>query len=161
MGTAGRFQAAMSRFIGMAALLAVSFGGRFSSQPGLPASSLPDTVITIRANSSTLEFDPPAIAARQGTRLRLRFVNEGTLPHNLVITRDEEDIDSLAAAASRAGQDFVPHALEAKLVAWTPLASPGQTVEVTFVVPPPGVYTYVCLMTGHTNSMMGTLRSLR
>ena len=120
-----------------------------------------DTTITVHANSSTLEFDPPSIAVKQGTRLRLRFVNAGTLPHNVVIVRNEDDIDSLAAVASRAGKDFVPHALETRLIAWTPLASPGQTVEVTFVVPPPGVYTYVCLMTGHTNSMMGTLRSLR
>ena len=126
-----------------------------------PATLRADTTITVRAQSSTLEFDPPALAVKQGTRLRLRFINEGTLPHNFVLVRNEEDIDSLAAAAARIGKDFVPHAMEAKLVAWTALASPGDTVEVTFLVPPPGVYTYVCLMTGHTNSMMGTLRSLR
>jgi len=120
-----------------------------------------DTTVIVRAESSTLEFNPPELAVKQGTRLKLRFINAGTLPHNFVLVRHDDDIDSLAAVAARVGKDFVPHAMEAKLVAWTTLASPGDTVEVTFIVPPPGVYTYVCLMTGHTNSMMGTLRSLR
>ncbi|HTL06059.1 MAG TPA: plastocyanin/azurin family copper-binding protein [Gemmatimonadales bacterium] len=138
--------------------MALALGGERSLRPARLGA---DTTVTVRAESSTLEFNPPELAVKQGTRLKLRFINAGTLPHNFVLVRDEDDIDSLAAAAARVGKDFVPHALEGKLVAWTTLASPGDTVEVTFIVPPPGVYTYVCLMTGHTNSMMGTLRSLR
>lgn len=125
------------------------------------AQAPPDTTITIRANSSTLEFDPPTIAVKHGVRLRLRFVNTGTLPHNIVLVKNEDDIDALAAAASKAGGSYVPLAEPDKLLAYTTLASPGQTVEVTFVVPPPGAYAYVCMMSGHANSMLGTLRSLR
>lgn len=120
-----------------------------------------DTTIVIRAGSSTLEFDPPTIAAKAGARIRLRFVNEGTLPHNLVVVKDEDDIDALAEAASKVGGDYVPLSQKEKLIGYTTLASPGQTVELVFVVPPAGVYTYVCLLTGHSNSMLGTLRSLR
>ncbi|MGH7710137.1 MAG: plastocyanin/azurin family copper-binding protein [Gemmatimonadaceae bacterium] len=46
-------------------------------------------------------------------------------------------------------------------MAFTTLASPGQTVEVTLTVPPPGEYTYICLFPGHATSMFGTLRALR
>ena len=120
-----------------------------------------DTTVTLRAISSTLEFDPALIAAKHGTRVRVRFVNTGTLPHNLVIVRNEDDIDDLAAAAAKTGGDFVPVAQKAKLIAYSALASPGQTVDVTFVMPPPGDYTYVCMMTGHSNTMLGKLRSLR
>jgi plastocyanin len=120
-----------------------------------------DTTVTLKAISSTLEFDPAVIAAKHGTRVRIRFVNTGTLPHNLVIVRNEDDIDDLAAAAAKTGGDFVPVAQKAKLIAYSTLASPGQTVEVTFVMPPLGEYTYVCLMTGHSNTMLGKLRSLR
>jgi plastocyanin len=120
-----------------------------------------DTTVTLRAISSTLEFDPAVIAAKHGTRVRIRFVNTGTLPHNLVIVRNEDDIDDLAAVAAKTGGDFVPVAQKAKLIAYSALASPGQTVEVTFVMPPPGDYTYVCMMTGHSNTMLGKLRSLR
>ena len=139
--------------------LALSLAG--TSAVAAQAATPPDTTITIKANSSTLEFDPPTIAVRQGTRLRLRFINSGTLPHNLVLVRNEDDIDALAAAASKAGGNYVPLDAKEKLIAYTVLASPGQTVEVSFVVPAPGVYTYVCMMSGHANSMLGTLRSLR
>ncbi|MEP7346751.1 MAG: plastocyanin/azurin family copper-binding protein, partial [Gemmatimonadaceae bacterium] len=100
-----------------------------------------DTTITIRANTSALEFDPPSIAARNGTRVRIRFMNMGTLPHNFVLVRNENDIDDLAAAAAKAGGDYVPLALKAKLIAYSTLTSPGQSVDVTFVMPPPGEYT--------------------
>jgi plastocyanin len=128
----------------------------------LRAQEAPDTTITIRAESSTLEFQPPRISAKQGTTVRLRFVNAGTLPHNVVIPRHDGDIDALAVAAYQAGETgYVPESEKGKLLAFTTLASPGDTVEVTFVVPPPGEYTYVCLFPGHANSMLGTLRSLR
>lgn len=119
-----------------------------------------DTTITVRAATSALEFDPATIAVKQGKRVRLRFINAGTLPHNLVFVRDDADIDALAAEASKAGGDYVPLAQKDKMFAYTTLASPGQTVELVFVVPPPGTYTYVCLMSGHSNMMLGTLRSL-
>ena len=128
---------------------------------GLDLGAIADTVVTIRTVSSTLQFDPQHLSIRQGTRVRLRLVNDGTLPHNLVIVRRDEDIDELAAAASKGGADYIPHQLAEKMIAWTGLASPGDTVEVSFVVPPPGEYPYVCLMSGHSMSMFGTLRSLR
>lgn len=128
----------------------------------LAAQAKADTTITIRADGSTLEFQPARISVKNGTRLRLRFVNAGTLPHNFVIPRSDDDIDALAVAAYQAGESgFVPVADREKLLAFTALASPGDTVDVTFVVPEPGEYTYVCLFPGHANSMLGTLRSLR
>ena len=121
-----------------------------------------DTTITIRANGSTLEFTPTHVSAKAGTRVRLRFVNEGTLPHNVVVPKSDEDIDALVLAAYKAGETgYVPMELKHKLVGWTSLASPGESVEVTFTVPPAGEYTYVCLFPGHSNSMLGTFRALK
>lgn len=120
-----------------------------------------DTTITIKAVSSSLEFVPTSIAVKQGTRVKLRLVNEGTLPHNFVLPRSEDDIDALAMAAMAEGGDYVPDDMKEKLIAFTALASPGQTVEVTFIAPPAGTYTYVCLMSGHAAMMLGTFRSQR
>lgn len=136
-------------------LLLVALPGALSAQQAV------DTTVVIKANGPVLEFDPPALFLKEGTRVRLRFVNEGTLPHNVVFVRDEDDIDPLAEAAMREGGDYVPKNMKAKMVAFTKLASPGETVETTFVVPPAGKYMYVCLMSGHANLMLGTLRSLR
>jgi plastocyanin len=126
------------------------------------AQSAVDTTITIRASGSTLEFTPTRVSARAGTRLRIRFINDGTLPHNLVVPKSDDDIDTLALAAYQAGETgYVPVDLKAKLLGWTTLASPGESVETTFVVPAAGEYTYICLFPGHSNSMLGTLRSLK
>jgi uncharacterized cupredoxin-like copper-binding protein len=121
-----------------------------------------DTTITIKAFSSTLEFVPASITLKAGTRVRLRFQNEGTYPHNFVLPKKDDDIDDLAAAAMNAGDTgFVPTAMKDKLFAWTGLVSAGDVGEITLVVPPPGKYTYVCLFPGHPASMLGTLRSLK
>lgn len=121
-----------------------------------------DTTITVRAVGSNLEFEVPEIAVKNGKRVKLRFVNAGTLPHNIVFAREDKDVDVLAAAASEAYKTGdVPVQLKDRMIAYSTLASPGQTVAVTFVVPPPGEYTYVCLISGHYNSMLGTLRSLK
>ena len=121
-----------------------------------------DTTITIRAAGSTLEFTPTRVSAKAGTRVRIRFVNEGTLPHNVVVPKSDDDIDALALAAYKAGETgYVPMELKEKLVGFTALASPGESVEMTFVVPAAGEYTYVCLFPGHANSMLGTFRALK
>lgn len=125
--------------------------------PGLAA----DTVITLRTLGSTLEFTPARISAKHGTRVTIRYVNEGTIPHNWVLLYDEDDLDLVGPAAyDAAATGYIPMAEKDKLVAWTDLASPGETVEVTFTVPPPGEYTFACLFPGHHNMMLGTLRSL-
>lgn len=147
--------------IGIGAALAGAFDGS-SAAPLRAGQGGADTTITIRASGSTLEFTPTRVSAKAGTRVRIRFVNDGTLPHNVVVPKSDDDIDSLAIAAYAAGQTgYVPMDMKDKLVSWTALASPGESVEATFVVPAAGEYTYVCLFPGHANSMLGTLRALK
>lgn len=121
----------------------------------------PATVITLRTEGPNLEFLPALIAARAGTRVVLRYVNGGDLPHNLAIVRDEADIDMLVNAAYEAqGTGFIPVDMADRMIAYTPLLSPGDSVDLELVVPPPGSYTYICLFPGHANMMLGTLRSI-
>ena len=142
--------------LGSAVAFRAGDGPRFTMIQGA------DTMITVRASSSTLEFNPTRVSAKAGTRVRIRLVNDGTLPHNLVVPKEDDDIDALAIAAyDAAATGYVPTAMKDKLVVWTALASPGESVEATFVVPAAGEYTYVCLFPGHANSMLGTLRALK
>lgn len=128
---------------------------------GRPSLSAGDTTITIRSTGTDLEFLPNRISARQGTRVTVRYVNEGTLPHNFVVVKDEGDIDTLGRAAFQAKDtNYVPLQYESKMIAHTALAHPGETVEVTFIMPPAGEYFFVCLYSGHYNMMVGTLRAL-
>ena len=147
---------------GSLVVLAAGGAGLGSSVRLTPGKQAPDTTITIRASSSTLEFTPTRVSAKAGTRLRIRFVNDGTLPHNVVVPKSDGDLDAIALAAYAAGETgYVPMAMKDKLVGWTALASPGESVEMTFLVPAAGEYTYVCLFPGHSNSMLGTLRALK
>ena len=142
--------------LGSVVALRAGEGPRFTTVQGA------DTTITIRASSSTLEFNPTRVSAKAGTRVRIRFVNDGTLPHNFVLPKKDDDIDALVQAAyDAAGTGYVPTAMKDKMVGWTALASPGESVEATFVVPAAGEYTYICLFPGHANSMLGTLRALK
>lgn len=125
------------------------------------AAQEPDTTITIRTTGSDLEFVPSTIALRQGTRARIRYINNGAFPHNIAIVRAEADIDVLGVAAFKAASTgYVPMDEKERMFAWSELAEPGSTIEFTFVVPPPGEYPFVCLYSGHYNMMVGTLRSL-
>lgn len=120
-----------------------------------------DTTIVIRTFGSNLEFVPSRIAVEQGTRVRIRYVNEGIFPHNVVVVKDGDDIDALGEAAFDAAEtDYVPLQYEDRMFAYSELAAPGETVEFTFEVPPAGEYFFVCLYSGHYNMMIGTLRSL-
>jgi uncharacterized cupredoxin-like copper-binding protein len=121
-----------------------------------------DRTVTIRTSGSNLSFEPDAVSLKTGTRVRIQYVNDGVLPHNFVLLRSEDDLDDLGAAAYEAeATGFVPLDEKDKLIAYTALAAPGMTVTVTFVVPEPGEYTFVCLFPGHYNVMLGTLRALR
>lgn len=122
----------------------------------------PDTTITLRTTGSAMEFAPSRLAVKHGTNVRLRYVNDGTLPHNFVLMWDVNDIDMLGMAAYDASATgYVPLEFEDKMIAYSDLVVPGDTAEIDFVVPNPGEYTYVCLYAGHYNMMIGTLRSLR
>ena len=169
-GTAGKigsrsWRGTSAALIAGAAVLAA---GAFSFVGAAPASARAaavaapaDTTIEIRTTGSNLEFSPSRIAAKQGATVTIRYTNDGTLPHNWVLVKEEADIDVLGPAAFQAGDtDYVPLQHEEKMFAHSPLAKPGETVEVTFEVPPAGEYYFVCLYPGHYNMMVGTLRSL-
>ena len=152
----------------LSAVALVALAAVVEAQPAKPATPAPtakapvDTTIDVMAMGSTLEFQAPEITVKAGKRVRLRFMNHGTLPHNLVIAKSEDDVDALIAASANAYKTgYVPVEMKDKMIGWTTLASPGQTVEFDFVAPPPGKYTYICLISGHYNSMFGTLRTLK
>jgi plastocyanin len=121
-----------------------------------------DTTVVVRSEGPNLEFLPARIAVKNGLKLRVRYVNDGLLPHNIVFPRDENDIDDLAmGAAESAATGYVPLGQKEKLFAYSTLAKPAETRDLVFTVPPPGEYRFVCLYPGHQNAMVGTLRSLR
>jgi len=121
-----------------------------------------DEVVTIRAVGSKLVYETTEIEVEAGTTVTIRLDNsESTMPHNVVVLKNRDDIRPVGMAALQAQQtDYVPESESDKMIAHTALARPGEVVEVTFEVPPAGEYPYVCTYPGHFQTMRGTLISV-
>jgi azurin len=129
---------------------------------GVPAD--PPRTITITGGDD-MKFNVATITARAGEPLRLRFVSTGTIPkvamaHNVVVLKPATDVTKFIneGAAFRTA-DFIPPAMKDAVIAKTPFAGPGETVQVVFTAPSkPGRYPFVCTFSGHFQAgMKGTL----
>jgi azurin len=112
-----------------------------------------------------MKFSVTEIAAKPGETIHLQLKNIGTLPkiamsHNVVVLKPTTKVVEFnSAGASARDTDFIPPAMKSEIVASTPLAGPGETVDVTFKVPAAaGTYPFMCTFPGHfTAGMKGNL----
>ena len=115
--------------------------------------------------SEDMKFSMATIAAKPGEQLRIRLVAKGSMPkiamaHNFVVlNKGAKVVDFATAAMNARATDFIPAEKKADILAHTPLAGAGETVEVTFKVPAAaGEYPYLCSFPGHFQAgMKGSL----
>jgi azurin len=121
----------------------------------LASAANPRTVVI--KGGDDMKYDVTAITAKAGESLRVQVVTTGKIPkfamaHNFVLLKPGTDAKAFADQAMRATPDssYIPAAQKAQVIAFTKLAGPGETVEVTFTVPSkPGKYEYICTFPGH------------
>lgn len=131
---------------------------------GTQASADADTEVVLQPRGNEMQFEQTEFSVEAGQTVRLVFENTATSPsmaHNVVILTDDDDAtaERIGEAGLQAGQpnDYVPQDDEAVL-AYTPVAQPGETVEITFTAPSePGTYRYICTFPGHWATMQGTM----
>lgn len=133
-----------------------------TTTPKTPQHAAADSVVTIKAVGSKLAYETTELELQAGTTVTLRFDNsESSMPHNIVLLTARDHIRTVGIAGLQARQtDYVPESESDKILAHTTLARPGQIVEITFEVPPPGEYPYICTYPGHFQTMRGTLTSV-
>ena len=113
----------------------------------------------------TMRFNVTALEAAANEEVVLTFTNKGTLPkqamgHNVVILKPGTDVAAFGnGAVTAAATDYVPAdgALAAQIVAHTKLLGPGETDTITFTLPAPGTYPFICSFPGHWALMQGTI----
>ena len=110
-----------------------------------------------------MKFEQTEFTVKPGQTVRLTFQNTATNPamvHNVVVVRTQADVNPVGQAAMGAGDtEYVPASEAGRILAYTPLAQPGDTVEVEFTAPgTPGDYPYICTFPGHYLMMVGTMR---
>src|SRR5689334_8019005 len=115
--------------------------------------------------SDDMKYDKTTIEAKPGEQIKIKLTPKGTMPkiamsHNVVVLKLGTDAAAFVTAGANArATDFIAPAENAKVIAHTPLAANGESVEVAFKVPAaPGSYPYVCTFPGHfVAGMKGTL----
>jgi azurin len=115
--------------------------------------------------SDAMKYDITTIQAKPGETLHIVLKNVGSMPkvamaHNVVVLKPGTD----AAAFTTAGltsrdTDYIGPSVRAQVLAATPLAGAGETVELTFKVPAKrATYPFVCTFPGHfASGMHGTI----
>jgi azurin len=112
-----------------------------------------------------MKYSLTAITAAPGEELRIRLSAKGVIPkvamaHNVVVLEITTDIETLLKEGGPFREnDFIPPTMMNQVIAKTPLAGPGERVQVTFTVPTtPGDYPFLCTFAGHYQAgMKGTL----
>lgn len=124
----------------------------------LPPPKLEKVELVIGAIASTMTFDKTTLTVPAGAEVHLVLsdAKPGTLMHNWVLVKPGTEA-AVAAAGLPAGPAGNYVTAGPDVLAFTPLAKPGGTSEVTFQAPPPGSYPYICSFPGHYLIMKGTL----
>ncbi|CAM3305665.1 plastocyanin/azurin family copper-binding protein [Rhodothermus bifroesti] len=125
---------------------------------GWAAQAEPVKEIVIEPVGDELKFKQTEFTVQPGETVRLIFKNTAkVMPHNVVVlnTSSPAVVNRVGTAAITA-KDYVPD--DPAILAYTKLAQPGETVEVTFKAPAtPGRYRYICTFPGHFSMMQGTM----
>jgi len=125
----------------------------------LPAPSAPKVEIQIASVANLMAFDKKALTVPTGAEVHLTLKNNATmqtLPHNWVLVRTGTEAKVAAEGLDKAAD--AGYVVEGdNVLAYTPLAPPGKSVEVTFTAPGPGKYPYICTFPGHYIMMKGVL----
>lgn len=119
-----------------------------------------DVELVVAAEKNAMAFAVERIEAPAGSRVRLVMDNSETtsraMVHNVVVVDSPSAVDRVGQAISG---DPDEEALDPAIVAYTPLAGPGERTAVVFEMPPPGEYPFICTFPGHYSFMQGTLVS--
>ncbi|WP_347158760.1 plastocyanin/azurin family copper-binding protein [Pontibacter chitinilyticus] len=132
-----------------------------------PASIETDSLIQqvqelqLTAVGNTLEemhFKQDTLQVKPGALVKLELINEAQdmpMVHNVVFTAPGKYKEvALEGAAIGASGNYVPE--DKNVVAASPMALPGQTVEMEFTAPTqPGTYEFVCTYPDHWQRMNG------
>lgn len=120
------------------------------------------TTIKMKTDGIKLGYSVTEIQAKAGDILRIQYINNSDMNHNIVLVGEEADIRPVGVAALQAmASDWIPEKEMQRIIAYSKLAYSGDTIEFIFKVPPPGIYPYICTYSAHWTQMQGRLISTK
>ena len=135
-------------------------GGEKAADTGSSAAQDAVTEIVIRPVGDQMQYETEAFTVKAGSRVRLVMDNIATvdaMQHNVVILTPGADGNAVGMAALQAGEanQYLPE--DPAILFYTPLAKPGERVEVEFTAPEAGSYPFICTFPGHFGLMKGIM----
>lgn len=131
--------------------------------PSVTASTVPDAAkkveLEIASVGDTMFFDKKTLTVPTGAQVHLTLKNNGKLAvmqHNWVLVKKGTEA-KVALGGMEKAQEAGYVVPSDDVLAYTPLAPPQKTVEVSFTAPAPGDYPYICTFPGHYVVMKGVL----
>lgn len=114
---------------------------------------------------NSMEYDKTEITAKPGQKITIRLTTESdfkatAMSHNFVLLKQTADVKALIKESIRySDNDYIAPDMTDQIIAYTAMASGGETVEVTFTAPTkPSKYMFICTFPGHfLAGMKGTL----
>jgi azurin len=129
--------------------------------PGAEQLNFSDT-IQLKAGDE-MKFDKELFRVKAGKKLVLRLTNTAkksstAMTHNVVILVKGTDIADFADAVHTGkSEQYVPASVATLVIAHTPVVAGGDTEQVSFTIPSPGVYDFICSFPGHWGTMQGKI----
>ena len=129
--------------------------------PGIEKLDFTDSIL-LKANDN-MRFDKELFRIRAGKKISLIFKNTGaksatSMTHNVVILKSGIDIADFADIARNAKtEQYVPSSLDSLIIAHTRLVGGGDSDQVEFIIPKPGIYDFICSFPGHWGTMQGKI----
>ena len=119
-----------------------------------------DAELVVPAERNALSYAVTRVEAPAGATVRLVMDNTAStspaMVHNVVVVADGAAVERVGEAAAGV-RDNVPD--DDAILAFTPLARPGERTAVVFMMPAPGAYPFLCTYPGHYRFMQGVLIS--
>jgi azurin len=119
----------------------------------------PDQTLTIGTKPG-LQFDVTELKIKAKSKIKLVFVNNDDMLHNLVITQPGDVADKVGRMAMEMGLkgpelQYVP--LSEHVLFHTSLLQPQSREAIYFEAPAAGIYSYLCTYPGHYLIMRGRM----
>ena len=145
--------------IAFASLVFCGFTSAFSSPP--KGFESVDKVIKLGVIPGRMLYDKDKLQVKAGQKVKIEFVNNGVMPHNLIVLKSGGDTNKIGQMAMTLGAKgaelgYIP--ASDQILASIQLLNVKQSGELYFIAPnSPQKLPYVCTFPGHFMLMKGEI----
>lgn len=139
-----------------------------SASSNVPVATAPQITNTISlTGNDQRQYNDTLFLVKAGQKITLTMQNVGnepaaTMSHDVIILKPGSSISAFGNAATSAGNgpdalSKLPANLKKEIIAHTKMLSAGQSAQITFTLPKPGIYPFMCSFPAHYLTMHGEI----